>query len=317
MPFTLTITEAAHKYGLDSYSAATNAQDAARLGSLQGYETSFGDNPRTGDSGTISIYYSGGYASNVTARLDSATDATISALSLVRRSTGEVLQQITGSLGVSASALGAPSGAALLAGDDALVGNSYDNILQGWGGNDRIDGGAGTDTVVLSGLRSQYTISRTGDTFVTSGPDGTDTLTRVERLQFNDVCLAFDTGAAAGQAYRLYQAAFNRTPDQAGLGFQMKALESGLTLKAVALNFLASPEFSRTYGNLDNNNFITRLYENVLHRAPDAAGLSFHKSALDAGSVDRGQLLVNFSESPENQAALIGIIQQGMSYVQA
>lgn len=315
MPFNLTISDAAHQYGLDNYSAATNAQDAARLGTVQSYDTSFGDNPRVGDSGTISIYYTGGYASTVTARLDSASDATISSMSLVRRATGEVLQQISGSLSVSASTLGSPNGATLMAGDDTLTGNSYNNTLQGWAGNDRIDGGSGTDTVVLSGLRSQYTITRSGDTITTSGPDGTDTLIRVERLQFSDARLAFDTDGTAGQAYRLYQAAFNRTPDQAGLGYQMNALETGLSLKTVASNFLASPEFSRTYGNLDGNAYITRLYENVLHRAPDTAGLAYHKSALDAGSVDRAQLLVNFSESPENQAALIGIIQQGMTYV--
>lgn len=314
MPFTLVITEAAHQYGLDHYSNATNAQDPFKLGTVLSYETSFGDNPRVGDTGTISIYYTGGYTTNVVARLNSTTSATITTLSLVKRDTGETLHHISGSLSVSTSFLSSPTDSTVFAGADTINGNSYNNILQGWAGNDRFNGGAGVDTVVLSGLRSQYTVTRSGDTLTTSGPDGSDTLTSVERIQFNDARLAFDTAGNGGQAYRLYQAAFNRTPDQPGLGYQMKALDDGLSLKSVAQNFLASPEFSRTYGSLDNNAFITRMYENVLHRAPDTSGLAYHRSALDAGGVDRAQLLVNFSESPENQAALIGTIQGGMVY---
>jgi hypothetical protein len=314
MPFTLVITEAAHKYGLDHYSSATNAQDPFKLGTVLSYETSFGDNPRVGDTGTISIYYTGGYTTNVVARLNSTTSATITTLSLVKRDTGETLHHISGSLSVSTSFLSSPTDSTVFAGADTINGNSFNNILQGWAGNDRFNGGAGVDTVVLQGLRSQYTVTRSGDTLTTSGPDGTDTLTSVERIQFNDARLAFDTAGNGGQAYRLYQAAFNRTPDQPGLGYQMKALDDGQSLKSVAQNFLASPEFSRTYGSLDNNAFITRLYENVLHRAPDTGGLAYHRSALDAGGVDRAQLLVNFSESPENQAALIGTIQGGMVY---
>ena len=38
-----------------------------------------------------------------------------------------------------------------------------------------------------------------------------------------------------------------------------------------------------------------------LHRAPDAGGLAYHVSHLNAG-VPRADVLVGFSESPENQA---------------
>jgi serralysin len=52
----------------------------------------------------------------------------------------------------------------------------------------------------------------------------------------------------------------------------------------------------------------------VLHRAPDAGGLAYHTGNLDSGGNSRAQVLVGFSESPENQAALIGVIQGGMAY---
>lgn len=197
---------------------------------------------------------------------------------------------------------------------DTLQGNSFRNQIRGNGGNDEIDGGAGIDTAVFSGARSQYTIERSGAKVILRGPDGTDTMTNVERLLIGSTKIAIDTNGNGGQAYRLYQAAFNRTPDQSGLGFQMNVLDSGATLKSVAQNFLNSPEFARNYGGLSDASFVTTLYQNVLHRAPDASGLTFQQNALRTGT-DRAQLLVNFSESPENQAALIGVISNGMTYL--
>jgi Ca2+-binding RTX toxin-like protein len=72
-------------------------------------------------------------------------------------------------------------------GNDTIIGNSADNVLKGGGGNDTIDGGGGTDSAVFSGVMTLYTITPLGGTSVqVSGPDGTDTLTNVERLVFDD-----------------------------------------------------------------------------------------------------------------------------------
>jgi TorA maturation chaperone TorD len=138
----------------------------------------------------------------------------------------------------------------------------------------------------------------------------------VERLQFADVAVAIDIDGTGGQAYRLYQAAFNRAPDAAGLGFQMWAMdEAHQSLAAVAQGFIDSAEFKKAYGSLDNRAFVTQLYANVLHRTPDEAGLAWHVKLLDDGTISRADDLVVFSESAENQAALIGSIQNGMVYV--
>jgi hypothetical protein len=198
---------------------------------------------------------------------------------------------------------------------DSLRGTAGNDTLTGLGGNDSIDGGAGIDTAVYTGARSAYTVTRTSIGYtVSGGTDGTDTLVNVERLQFSDAKVAIDTAGNGGMAYRLYQAAFNRTPDKGGLGFQMNALDTGSTLSQVAANFIASPEFAKTYGALDNTQFVTQLYANVLHRAPDAGGLAFHTGNLATGATTRVTTLVGFSESPENQAALVGVIQDGMVY---
>jgi Ca2+-binding RTX toxin-like protein len=199
---------------------------------------------------------------------------------------------------------------------DTLTGGAGNQTFTGGAGNDSLDGGLGIDTAVFSGARSNYTITPTATGYTVKdnrGTDGTDTLVNVERLHFSDSNVAIDVAGIGGMVYRLYQAAFNRTPDLGGLGFQMKAMDDGLTIGQLAQNFINSPEFSATYGNLSDTQFVTQLYANVLHRTPDAGGLAAHTGSLVAGNT-RANVLVGFSESPENQAALIGVIQAGMTY---
>lgn len=179
-----------------------------------------------------------------------------------------------------------------------------------------VKGSAGLDIAVYAGNRSGFSLQNKAGTVTVNGlTTGTDTLTSVERVQFNDKVVAFDVDGSAGQVYRLYQAAFNRSPDSAGLGWQIGAMGKGMDLLQIAKGFMGSAEFKSLYGdNLSNGGLINQLYQNVLHRAPDAAGYDFHLKALDAGLVSREQLLVNFSESNENQANVIGAIQNGIEY---
>jgi hypothetical protein len=47
--------------------------------------------------------------------------------------------------------------------------------------------------------------------------------------------------------------------------------------------------------------FVTTLYTNVLHRAPEMGGEVYWINAMDAGE-SRASVLLNFSDSPENRA---------------
>ena len=70
---------------------------------------------------------------------------------------------------------------------NTINGTAADETYRGNGGNDTINGGLGTDSAAFAGLRSAYTITNLGGGSVrVTGPDGTDTLTNVERLVFND-----------------------------------------------------------------------------------------------------------------------------------
>lgn len=73
-------------------------------------------------------------------------------------------------------------------GNDYLSGGNGNDTLVGGHGNDIINGGNGYDTAVFEGNRSDYNISSLGNfTFVENRCNGErDTLTNVERLQFND-----------------------------------------------------------------------------------------------------------------------------------
>jgi len=202
-------------------------------------------------------------------------------------------------------------------GKDKLFGGAGSDTLDGGAGNDDISGGDGIDTALFHHARADYTISKTatGYTVQDKGSDGTDTLAGIERMQFSDSVLAFDTSGAAGAAYRLYQAAFNRAPDLAGLGFWVNKMDNGWSVVDVARGFVQSAEFKALYGETPTNNeLVVRLYNNVLHRAPEPAGAAHWLAQLDQHKIDTAQALYSFSESAENIAALTGVMQNGIVF---
>jgi len=180
---------------------------------------------------------------------------------------------------------------------------------------DVINGLAGIDTVAYGVARGSASIGRNADGSYAVFTNGVgDTLVNVERLQFSDAKVAIDVNGQGGQAYRLYQAAFDRTPDTGGLGYWINTLDQGASLTAVANAFVGSAEFSQRYGALNNDQFVNQLYLNVLNRNADAGGQAYWTGHLNASNLSRADVLAYFSESPENQAAVIGVIQNGMVY---
>lgn len=205
------------------------------------------------------------------------------------------------------------------AGADAIFANQGSDVLTGLGGNDVIDGGGGVDTAMYSTARADFTISRnaagTATITDTTGVHGVDTLANVERLHFANADVALDINGAAGQAYRLYQATFDRAPDLQGLGYWIKQMDAGLALSSMSLNFLTTPEGIALYGSGPSNaDVLTKFYANTLHRAPDAGGYAYWLNILDNNVLSQGQVLASFSESVENQAQVIGVIQNGITY---
>lgn len=203
-----------------------------------------------------------------------------------------------------------------LTGNDTIIGSASNDDLAGFGGDDRIapgggqdyvDGGDGLDSAVFAGNARNFHYTSQGSNVVVSANDGSEiaNLINVERVSFDDGTLAFDANGDAGQTYRLYQAAFGRTPDTTGLSFWTNQMDQGTVLRTVARGFIGSAEFQSLYGsNPSNQQFVDNLYHNILGRDPDQSGAQFWDSQLDKG-LDRAVALADFSESPEN-VSLVG-----------
>lgn len=198
---------------------------------------------------------------------------------------------------------------------DVAAGDGADRIAV-LNGSHAIDGGAGIDVLILEGARNSYTLSKTTAGFTVQNAAGAvNVLNAVERISFGDTMVALDITGNGGQAYRLYQAAFNRTPDSAGLGFWIAALDQGSSLNAIAAGFVQSSEYQGAYGGVQTNReLVTRFYENILHRAPEQAGADFWTDALDRQAASIPEVLAAISESAENQAGLMPVIGTGFSY---
>ena len=105
------------------------------------------------------------------------------------------------------------------------------------------------------------------------------------------------------QIFRLYNASFNRFPDSDGLKYWINEYSKGITdYKNIAESFIISNEFKQRYGATNTNlEFATNMYKNILGRLPDADGLNYWVSNLNAGTNSRVDVLGGFSESIENK----------------
>lgn len=210
------------------------------------------------------------------------------------------------------------------AGDDWLTGGNLAPVytLKGNAGNDNVNGSQGAVAVsVYSANKSSYAISGNESSASVqdsvASRDGTDTLSFVQRLKFSDTVFALDVakGEHAGEAYRIYQTAFDRAPDAKGLGYWIKTLDNGSSLNSVASVFVNSQEFVAKYGTLNNETFVGQMYLNGLHRAADPGGQNYWTTQLNNG-MTRATLVSEFSESNENVTAVAKIIGNGFDYEQ-
>lgn len=184
-----------------------------------------------------------------------------------------------------------------------------------------IDGTEGIDTLVVDGLYDTAVVAFGAESEVLLRAEASPravTLLDVERIAFEDGTLAFDDDGIAGQAYRIYQACFDRIPDAEGLGFWIKQLDAGnVTLTEAADFFIGSEEFAEVYGApqaLADVHYLALLYANVLDRAPDTNGFGFWRNQQENG-VTRADMLVYFSESTENVARVATAIDDGIWYI--
>ena len=178
-------TNFADHYDATGYGAA-GALNVGNNGNFNQFEGLGGDDTITGNGNTRVIYANAAAAVTVDLSLGTAHGTAAGDAAAIGTDT------ITGGVfSITGSAFA-----------DTLIGDANSNMFVGGGGNDTIDGGASGDIAVFSGARAQYTISIDGLGQMTvqdnvAGRDGTDTLTNVEVLQFNNANVLVASGTQA------------------------------------------------------------------------------------------------------------------------
>ena len=192
--------EDSNKYTVMSYTANPDngvksdhlmLYDIAALQARWGVNTSYhtGSDTYTGPSGTIqSIWDAGGTDTidgsskqqAVTIDLHDGAFSSLGALNNFSIAFGALIENAVGS-----------------AFADTITGNDVANLVRGGGGNDTVDGAGGDDTFVLTGLRSQYTVTMLSATSAqlvdtrAGSADGTDVISNIEHVQFADGAVNF------------------------------------------------------------------------------------------------------------------------------
>lgn len=202
---------------------------------------------------------------------------------------------------------------------EMIYGLGGDDTIVAYAGDDSLDGGRGLDMAVYLGASTQYSISLGSVTSSVEDSildrDGADNLTNIERLQFIDTNIALDLSGTAGQAYRIYEAVLDRAPDPEGLGYWINDMDRGVSLTTIAQGFIASKEFQDKYGVKPSyETYVNLLYQNILGRAPDAAGLNYWLSNMQNGIDTPAIVLASFSEGSENKANVAQDIANGIYF---
>lgn len=193
---------------------------------------------------------------------------------------------------------------------DELIGNDLNNRFSGGGGGDTIDGISGNDVVDIDANFNELKfdlsnsqsarITVSGDTIILKNIDAVAIGGGYINLSdFNVSQQRVATEDQIMSVARLYQAALDRKPDVAGLNYWVDEYERGFSLQNISQSFVDAEEFNNLFNVASGQGFIATLYENVLNRAPDQAGLDYWLA--DIGNGQRYQdILVSFSESDEN-----------------
>ncbi|HBP40836.1 MAG: DUF4214 domain-containing protein [Vreelandella alkaliphila] len=97
----------------------------------------------------------------------------------------------------------------------------------------------------------------------------------------------------------IYEAALNRQPDESGLNYWIGVAQQGQSTIDISGFFIQSDEFLTNFGAPSNNDFIDRMYLNVLDRNADAAGKTYWLDQMATG-LTQVEVLNYFAVSQEN-----------------
>lgn len=202
-------------------------------------------------------------------------------------------------------------------GNDTLVGGSGNDIFVVATGNDTIDGYMGIDTLVIDTASANLKLVGTAGSFTIAYGTATLTASHIDFLATKDGIFAISGSDAGIFSPRLveiqknislvYNAGLDRKIDASGLTYWSNMLSNGGSLRELASGIINADEFAKLFGNpksMNDTNFVQVLYKNVLDREGEAGGLNYWVGTLASGANTRADVLVGFSLSEENRAAV-------------
>ena len=205
-------------------------------------------------------------------------------------------------------------------GNSFAVGGDGGNRIHSGSGNDVIVGGASVDTAIYGATRAGFDIARSGSAITIAdrqGRFGTDTLDRLERVEFSDVKLAFDLEGSAGNTARMISAALGPSalvPSYVREGLAI--FDAGWTMKQAAELIIGLPLFTNLAGSTGNADFVRLVYTNVVGQAPDAAAMDPYVRMLDSGTSKSDLLVMAAGTAPNAQHVnLVGLAATGLEYL--
>lgn len=215
-------------------------------------------------------------------------------------------------------------------GNDSLTGNPAANKLFGGRGNDRLnggggadslDGGAGVDTADFSGLRSSFLVTRTATGWTVEdrlGSQGRDTVVGAERLEFDNIGLAFDLTGSAGFTAQIIRGLFGKAflGEEAYVGIGMQLFDNGTTYQDIVNLAIGTGLFEQLAGSRSNTDFCRLLWTNVVGSAPTANDIAPFVAQLNAGVFTQGSLGLLACQLELNtlSAELVGLASTGIEY---
>lgn len=118
------------------------------------------------------------------------------------------------------------------------------------------------------------------------------------RVFINDSPDTGQTQTVIRQVHQLYKTIFNREPDQSGATYWIGKITQGTTLADAAEAFVRSSEFVNIHGINKNEDLLTRCYQNVLGRDPDAEGYAWwlHQMEHNSQTYTAGRVVSGFMD---------------------
>ena len=216
--------------------------------------------------------------------------------------------------------------------DTFVTDRNNSTLIRTWAGNDifkdknansspaLINGGLGIDTSVYLGAAKDYLMKSLGNSSfeirLTSGltivPKVSDTLSNVERIQFNDKSIAIDLNGNAGTTAKILGSVFGKDSisNKNYVGIGLHFLDSGWTYDNLAGLALDAA------GAKTNDQIVSLLWTNVIGTKPTALDKQPFIALLENG-MSAGALAHLAADSSYNTTNinLVGLAQTGIEYM--